>query len=449
MLNRLRWSVYLAQRVAAARRTDLTDADALLQRQERNIRRMVQHAYATVPFYAETMKQRGLVPADIRSADDLAKLPVVEKSSLQKDPEYFLSRAVRRKDCLALRSSGSSGTPKIIWHDAAAVFQNAAHGERDRAAIWKKIGRWTGYRETVIVAPIDASQLAVQSFVRSNALFPGRLRVQRQYLYLSDPPEKNLRAMNEFRPDLLYSYGSYVEMLYQHFSRGHIAWHLPKAILFSSDRLSPSIRSLITKELGIPVFSIYGAVEALKIGFECGEQTGYHLNSDLYPVRVVDQDGVSKKIGEPGQVVVSNLVNRATVLLNYRLGDLANWIGSACPCGLALPLLSPPIGRIDDVIELGNGAVVHPMALREICLEHSHILQYQIRQVAASRFVVSLIAGREADIPNLESSIRAGFERRFGDGVSAEVRCVQELDRNPSGKTPTVISLEKHMHNAL
>jgi phenylacetate-CoA ligase len=64
--------------------------------------------------------------------------------------------------------------------------------------------------------------------------------------------------------------------------------------------------------------------------------------------------------------VVSNLVNRATVLLNYRLGDLASYVGGSCPCGLALPLHAPPIGRIDDVIE--NGAVVHPMALREICL---------------------------------------------------------------------------------
>ena len=438
MLKRLRWSIYLARQLGAIRGMDLCDAHALRLRQESNIRRMVMHAYSTVPFYADAMKRLGLTPAAIRNADDLAKLPIVEKSFLQKDPEYFLSRAVRREDCLALRSSGSSGAPKTIWHDPAAIFQNAAHGERDRAAIMKKIGSWTGYRETVIVAPIDASQLAVQSFVRSNALFPSRLRVQRQYLYLSDPPEENLRAMNEFRPHLLYAYGSYVEMLYRRFSRGDVPWHFPKAILFSSDRLSPSIRSLITKELGIPVFSIYGAVEALKIGFECDEQTGYHVNSDLYPVRV-----------EAGQVIVSNLVNRATVLLNYRLGDLANWMSGPCPCGLALPLLSPPVGRIDDVIELGNGAVVHPIALREICLRHSHILQYQIRQVAASRFVVSLIAGREADRPNLESAIRAGFQRKFGDGVTADVHFVQELDRNPSGKTPTVISLEKTVNNAL
>ena len=159
--------------MAGARRTDLCDADDLLKRQERNIQRIVRHAYSTVPFYSETMKRRGLTPAAIQTAEDLAKLPIIEKSLLQKDPEYFLSRSVRRSDCLQLRSSGSTGTPKTIWHDAAAIFQNAAHGERDRAAIAKKIGRWTGYRETVIVAPIDASQPAVQSFVRSNALFPG------------------------------------------------------------------------------------------------------------------------------------------------------------------------------------------------------------------------------------------------------------------------------------
>jgi phenylacetate-coenzyme A ligase PaaK-like adenylate-forming protein len=245
MLRRLRWSLYLAHRLFEGRRLNLYDSAAVQRRQQQNIQRIVRYAHDTVPYYKEAMRQRGLTPGDIGTAGDLAKLPILERADLQRDPEYFVSRAVRTGDCLALKSSGSSGAPKIIWHDPAAVFQSAAHGERDRAILTRTIGRWTGYRETVIVSPIDASQRAVQEFVKVNTWFPGKVRVQRQYLLLSDPPEKNLAAMNEFRPDLLYAYGSYIEMLYRRFHRGDLTWHLPKAILYSSDGLSPQIRSRI------------------------------------------------------------------------------------------------------------------------------------------------------------------------------------------------------------
>ena len=444
--ERFRWSVYLARKLVEGRRLDLRDRQVVQMRQEKNLRHIVRHAYETVPYYAEVMRQRGLSPADFQSVDDLSKLPILERASLQRDPEYFVSRAVRRAACLAIKSSGSSGAPKTIWHDPASVFANAAHGERERVAMTRVIGRWTGYRETVIVSPIDASQHAVQAFVKANSWFPSKLRVERQYLFLSDPPEQNLKAMNDFRPDLLYAYGSYIEMLYRRFRQGDLPWHFPKAILYSSDGLSPQIRARITNELGIPVFSVYGAVEALKIGFECRNHSGFHVNADLYPVRIVDREGREQSIGEIGDVVLSNLLNRATVLLNYRLGDLAALQPSACRCGLSLPLLSPPSGRVDEIVELSDGTLVHPIVLREICLRNARILQYQVTQLALDRFLVSLITDPEADRQNIQSEIKAGFARRFGGHVDVDVTFVHELARRASGKTPTVMALGPQHH---
>jgi phenylacetate-coenzyme A ligase PaaK-like adenylate-forming protein len=112
------------------------------------------------------------------------------------------------------------------------------------------------------------------------------------------------------------------------------------ATTYSSDSLSSSVRRLIAEKFGLPVLSTYEAVEAFKIGFECHQRVGIHLNIDLYPVRVVNAQGEPLPDGESGDVVVSNLVNRATVLLNYRLGDIATKLSVPCPCGRSLPLLS-------------------------------------------------------------------------------------------------------------
>jgi len=443
MIRALAWNTYLALHVLGMKDVPFLPWAEIRHRQSRRVRRMVHYAYLYVPYYREAMSHLGIQPGEIRCAEDLARLPLVERSDLQRDPERFLSRAVKRSGCLELQSSGSSGAPKIIWHDPAALFQNAAHGERERSLMRRALGRWNGYRETVIVSPINPSQKAVQDFVREAGFFPGRIRIERQYLLLSDSPQENVRHINEFRPDLLYCYGSYVDMLSGYLRRSGAAWHRPKAILYSSDHLPAAARNWLTGECGIPVFSVYGAVEALKIGFGCDRHGGVHLNSDLYPVRILDDRGLEAEPGQTGEVVLSNLVNRATVLLNYRLGDLASISPEPCPCGRTLPLMSYPVGRVDEVIELPDGSTVHPIAFRELCLRDAGIIQYQVRQTGPSTFRISLVPAPDADRRQLEQAVRGRFQGRFGASVTAEVRCVEQLERTRSGKTPVVISLRR------
>jgi len=443
MIQAVCWSAYFAYHLAGQKDLPFRPWEEIRRRQSRRIQRMMRYAWRNVPYYQGTMSRLGIRPEQIRNAEDLRKLPVVERSDLQRDPEAFVSRTVNLSRCLRIQSSGSSGAPKTVWHDPASLFQNAAHGERERSMIVRAIGRPNGYRETVIVAPIHPSQKAIQEFVREHGFFPESMRVKRQYLLLSDPPEKNIELINEFRPDLLYAYGSYVEMIFNCLRKRGLTWHAPKAILYSSDHLSHTLREYITGECGIPVFTVYGCVEVLKIAFGCEQYRGLHLNSDLYPVWIADRNGNQSEPGETGEVIVSNLVDRATVLLNYRLGDLASVSAEPCPCGRSLPLISYPVGRVDEVIELPDGSLVHPIAFREVCLREQGILQYQVRQIAPSAFRVSLVAAPEASPRELSQGIRERFRQRFGDAVTAEVAIVDELECTPAGKTPVVISLRR------
>ena len=439
MLRRLSWNLYLLHQIRGQKNVPFLSPEEMRRCQTLRVRRMVRYAFLNVPYYTDTMRRHGLAPEGIATVEDLARLPVIEKSDLQRDPEYYRSRTLRGGDCLELASSGSTGAPKKIYHDTAALFQNAAHGERERAIMVPVLGQWSGYRETVIVAPINASQRLIQEFCRRRGYFPGGVGVNRQYLLLSDSPERNLEKINEFRPQLLYSYGSYVEMLIALIRRKGVKWHRPKAVLYSSDALSASARRWLEEDNGVRVFTIYGAVEALKIAFECEQKDGLHANCDLYPLRVVTPQGRDAAPGESGEVILSNLVNRATVLLNYRLGDLVKVGECHCACGRTLPKISYPVGRVDEVLEVGHGELIHPIRFREIMNHVPGILQFQVKQLEDASVVITLVAA-DADRDSVEPAVLKGVEKEFAGALRATVKFADELERTARGKTPVVIA---------
>lgn len=448
LISRLGGSVYLGHYMMGQSRFPFKPPEIIKRIQAQRVRKMVAHAYRTVPYYRETMDRLGLKVKDFQNAEDLAKLPLIEPSQLQRHPEYFTSTAKPKHHYLRLRTAGSTGDPRSVYHTPEAILQNAAHGERERCIITSLIGKRFGYRETVIASP-NCTAHKLQRFSQSRALFPDRLRINRQYISLMDPVEENIRLINDFQPDVIQSYGSYLGILFSYLADTGESFHKPKVITFSSDGLPDSIRQLIQGRFGISVFSTYQANEALKIGFECENHLGLHLNVDLYPVRIVDATGQDLPVGETGEVVVSNLVNPATVLLNYRLGDLAALLPEKCLCGRSLPILSFPPGRSDDLILLPSGAIIHPQAVRTIFVVEEQVWQYQIVQNSSIHFSIKIVASRTADRQKLKERITAKFAERFGNEVRTDISFADSIDRTVSGKFRPVISMTQKSFSGL
>jgi phenylacetate-CoA ligase len=401
---------------------------------------MVAHAYGTVPYYRETMRRLGLVPNHFQSADDLIKLPLIERDQLQRDPEYFVSESYVLDRCLKLRTGGSTGIPCTIYHNIAALFENAAHGERERSMVTPLVQKSFGYRETIIGSPTTTDKI-VQDFCQAHGFFPAALRIKRQYLSLLDPPEKNLALINEFRPDAIRSYGSYLEILFPYIYTSGQSFQRPKVVSYSSDGVSDSVRRLILEKFNIPLLSSYESVEAFKIGFECTRNLGIHLNMDLYPVRIIDGRNEALPDGESGDVVVSNLVNRATVMLNYRLGDVATKLTRGCSCGRSLPLLSFPEGRNDEYLHLTSGKVMHPQSVRTILVGEEEISRFQVVQVSASHLQVLIVASSSADRERMRERIARNFASVFTPDINVEILFVDSIAPRGKGKFRVVISM--------
>jgi phenylacetate-CoA ligase len=260
-------------------------------------------------------------------------------------------------------------------------------------------------------------------------------------LSILDPPAANVPRLNAFRPHVIKSYGSYVEALFTYLSSTGVPFHRPRVVLYGSDPLSDRVRRLIEDDLDIEVLSIYATIEAGQIGFECEEHSGYHLNIDLAPVRVIDSEGRDLEPGEQGEVVVSNLVNRGTVLLNYLPKDLAAALPGRCPCGRNLPLLSFVEGRADDWLQDSRGRPIHPQLFRAIVRTEPEILRYQLVQETRGRFRVGLVVTPGCERQFLEARVRERFRNEFGGPTEVRVDFVDSLPRTVAGKTRPVVSM--------
>lgn len=440
LLTKLRWSAYLARQLAGQARFPFATTEQILLAQRRRVQAMTMHAHRTVPYYRETIDGLGLQPDAFHSAADLARLPILERDALQRDPERLTSTAIRPHDRLTLRTGGSTGAPRAVHHSTRAIVRNAAHGERERSIVASALGRHVGYRETVIASPRSTAH-EVQAHLRANTIQPRGVRVERQYLSVLDPVETTAERMLSFAPDVVHGYGSYLAVLFAHVRAERPAAPLPRVVTFSSDGLSDAARRLIRDDLGIRVLGTYQAVEAFKIGFECGEGEGLHINTDLYPVRIVDEVGNDVPPGEAGDVIVSNLVNDATVLLNYRLGDQAALILEPCACGRTLPRMTQPLGRLGDWLVVGETRV-HSQAVRTIFTDESEVLQYQVVQYGPRAFRVALVTRAPMVDAAVERRIADGFRARLGESVTVEVTRVHDLPRTSRGKVRAIVPLD-------
>ncbi len=437
--ERLFWSAYLFTRVLGQKHVPYWPPGKLEKVRNARVRKIVRFASRNVPYYRELFRSRGLRHQDFRTVDDLYTLPVLTPLQVRKNPEMFKpDRKIR--DTFELVSSGTTGVPRLILHDAFSLFTNAAHGERIRLFYpASRLAR--NFKEAVIDPPVGSSAREVQRYNRLKAWFPKEVKVNRRYFSMLDDVNTIIKGINEFKPDVIWSYGSSLNIIFSEVCRRGISIHSPGSLIYASDSLSPAVRKKIIDQFGIPVFSVYGSVEFLQLGFECEEHRGYHLNEDCYPVRVVDDDYEPLPDGNPGRVIASNLINRATLLLNYELGDEGTILPERCECGRTQRMLSLNISRVVDHVDIGNGVHFHPITFAEAVYKVEGIWQHQVVQRARNEFDVYLVADPEAEKSAMKKRLEEQFEEWFKGKIRVNMKFVDQIGLTSRGKQRAVVLL--------
>ncbi|MBA3974735.1 MAG: hypothetical protein C0504_11035 [Candidatus Solibacter sp.] len=438
--SRLMWSAYTLAHAAMESRIPWEDPDSLVRRQNRRLRRIIGFAWERVPFYRDAMEKRGLRPDDFRTAADLHLLPLIDGHVYGGNPHLFQPTGAGRGAGLTLQSSGTSGRTKHLRHDSRSLYLALAHGHRQRRVLAQFTGRVTGYRELNLVRDGSvASQ--IRSFYEQHLWTPRRADLTRAFLTPGELPlEAEINRINEFRPDVLMGYGSYLGALFRAAQQRGLEIRPPKAIVYGADAMPALDRAYLESGLGIPVLSTYQSTEALRIGFQCERRAGLHLSIDAVAVRIAGPEGRTAGPGEAGDVIISNLTNHATVLLNYRIGDVAVNAAGPCPCGRTLPVIGSLEGRCDDIIHLADGRSLHALQVMRRLRSASGVERLQVVQFGHGRYSIRA-AG---DAPNgrqaATSALVAELSALTGCRPSVTVDWVEALPAGANGKTRLVIS---------
>jgi len=422
------------------RRVPYASPESIERRQRRRLRATVRHGYETTRFWREALDARGIDPRDVRSVEDLARLPRVDGRTVRTRLTAFRSSRIPDGETHDLSSSGSTdqGIRKVVPWDHRSQLLKIARSVRDRDAVEAIAGPGWARREAYLMPRRSASR-SVRAFWDARLVTRG-LRRERTWIPAELPFEEAVRRLLEARPTVVYSYGSHSErFLGRVLDRGV---ELPPlhVWIYGGDMFPAPRREAIEREVGFPITTTYQTVEAGRIGFECEAREGLHVHTDLVAVRILDPGGGDVRRGEVGEVVVTNLVNRATVLINVRLGDRAAWIEGPCPCGRTLPRLGGLQGRVSEIVRAADGREWSVIVLRnELADALSFALQVQVVQPRDDHVIWRIAPLESADARNGARGLERDSRALFGPGTRVEVRLVDRLPGTEAGKVPAVV----------
>jgi len=387
----------------------------------------VGHAYARVPFYRRRLDAAGVQPEEIRTLEDLTRLPILTKADLRAAPlADLLAHGLRPADCHLVETSGSTGEPTRLFKDSGALFSLGGWASPPNMSRW--IGRSAWRLMTLLVRHEHTLEAGL---VRSLPRF--LLRVHEGDALA--PAEAQLHELNAHRPHVLITYPSVLRNLALLIKTRGMAVHQPAAIVTSAEVFDPPTRRLAAEVFTGAFFNAYGCTEAGMVALECFHHRGLHVIGTRSIVELLHH-GRPVAPGEPGEVVVTDLTNFASPVIRYSgLGDAAVWSPARCPCGRVLPLLEVIEGRRVDAFLLPDGRVVHPYRLT-LAIEHiDGVHRYQILQEAPDRVRV-LLVGPAGDGVATRAMVAAAVAAILGPEVQIAVEPVAAIPVPPGEPGP-------------
>ncbi|MFB3102952.1 MAG: phenylacetate--CoA ligase family protein [Alphaproteobacteria bacterium] len=411
----------LADRLA---QTERWPAEQLAAAQLRQASELVRYAQKMAPFYKDRLAGVVAAPDAMLTPEAFASIPLLTREDVQSARDSLFSAKLPRGHGRAfdVHTTGSSGQPVHVkstrfssLFNAAVTLRGHRWFARDMAGVNVSIKVVAGDRGRVKNKGWAAGSTG-SSFVYSNRV-PVR---QRHDWLLQDEPH-----YLQCHPSILQ------ELIHRSLDVGAKPLRL-RDVRSMGEILEPGLRALCQREWGVPVRDNYSCEELATLALTCPEHDHLHVQSERVLVEILDDKNRPCAPGEVGRVVVTGLVNFATPLIRYELGDRAI-AGPPCPCGRGLGVIERIIGRERLPVILPSGDRLFPVLDAEPLLLKSGVRQYQLVQKSVEEIDIRLVADRR--LTDLEASeISAHLQRNFGHPFRFNFVYVDEISREPGGK---------------
>ena len=336
--------------------------ETMKEMQSERLADAVKRCYENVPFYKNAFDKAGIKPEDIKSIDDLPRLPFTMKQDLRDNYPFGLFAVPRDELVRVHASSGTTGKMTVVGYtqydidcwaeDAARAFVAAGASNEDTVHVSYGYGLFTGGlglhygAEKIGAATVPAS---------------------------TGNTKRQIDIITDFGATVLCCTPSYALFIGETMQEmGIDTKKIPlKAGIFGAEPWTDEMRRKIEEILNIKAFDIYGLSEITGPGvaFGCSDQNGMHINEDRYYPEIINPDtGEVLPEGEQGELVFTCLCKEALPLIRYRTRDIASLSRKKCSCGRTLIKMSKPAGRTDDMLII-RGINVFPSQIESVLLD--------------------------------------------------------------------------------
>ena len=390
--------------------------------QSERLVKQVKHVYDNVKYYRDLMDKKGVKPEDIKSIDDLHKLPFISKADLRDGYPYGLL-AVPLKDCVRIHSTSGTTGKRVV----AFYTQN-------------DLDMWANCVARAITAAGGTNEDVVQIaygyglFTGGSGLHDGSHKVGCLTLPMSSGnTERQIQFMQDLGATILCctpSYAAYIGETIQEMGISPDDLKL-RAGIFGAEPWTEEMRQTIEKSLGIKAYDIYGLTETSGPGvaFECCEQTGMHINEDNFIPEIIDPEtGEVLPDGEVGELVFTSITKEAFPLLRYRTRDLCVLSRGKCSCGRTLVKMTKPMGRSDDMMII-RGVNVFPSQIETVLIAEGYAPNYII----------------EVDRVNNSDTLDISVEMK-PEQFSDKVKDMQDQERSLALAIKTMLGINPKVH---
>jgi len=403
--------------------------------QNTKLKSLIHHAYTHVPYYRDVFRCLALSPSDIKTKEDLVKLPVVTKEEIRKSPERFIAQNIPPASLIPAATSGSSG--KVFGY-----FINKNVVSTTRSLALRGWG-FSGYRVGDKIATLAGSALLSENmpfYKKIRFKFSHNLPLS-DYNLTDERMKEYLQQIQKFNPKYLRGYPSSLELLAEYALNHGIDAINPAGIMTTAETLTKSQRELLSAAFHCEVFDQFGCSDGGAMDYECDQHRGYHISVERSVHEFLDDTGYPVSSGENGHIILTDLCNYAMPFIRYDAGDLGVPTDRVCPCGRGLPLLESITGRTAEQIVLPDGKYLPGLILTDI-FEHSSVaaavLDYQIVQERVDKIVINIVRSDQYS-PAISDEIQNYFRGQLGKDIEIQFSFLHEIPRTDANKRRIVI----------
>lgn len=392
--------------------------------QNSRLRRLIFHAYQTVPFYRELFDKHMISPDSIRSVSDLNTLPIIDKNILGKVPFcQKVSRAFIEKPLEKYLTGGSTGEPFTLYLSKEEKNRRRAHSFRI-----KVLHDCNVFDKTATVMGLSG-RVRARRINRLGLL--GKIEVPFD-CSMSD----QVKIVVKEKPEILEGYPSRLYLIAKYVEENRVKIKAPKAIFADSETLLPSMRKTIEEAFGVKVTNVYDSYELGFTAWECREHNGMHVDSDSQIVQIT-KDNMELEDGQRGDIVVTDLENYVMPLIRYNIGDIGIKSNRKCDCGIVFPLLESVLGRSWDFLLSPMGEEIAPLLVEQFVRKHKGVLEYQIVQNSRETLNAEIVVSKDYDY-NTDAQIQRQLKELY-DFKEIVIHHPPYIKRTKTGKLRCVV----------